>query len=68
MVRDWGRQKRSFSEVGCCVQTEGNRGFGFWEYFLEESRSSMEMAVEISQRRFSSLASGHFKHLWFTLH
>ncbi|RVW43453.1 hypothetical protein CK203_070344 [Vitis vinifera] len=36
---DWGRQKRSFSEVGCCMQTEGNRGFGFWEYFLEESRS-----------------------------
>ncbi|RVX08287.1 hypothetical protein CK203_017628 [Vitis vinifera] len=46
MVRDWGRQKRSFSEVGGCVQTEGNRGFGFWEYFLEESRSSREMVVE----------------------
>ncbi|RVW40358.1 hypothetical protein CK203_092445 [Vitis vinifera] len=25
----WGRQKGSFSEVGCCVQTEDNRGFGF---------------------------------------
>ena len=40
MVRDWGKQKRSFSEVGCCVQIEGNRGFEFWEYFFEESRSS----------------------------
>ncbi|RVW46188.1 Transposon TX1 uncharacterized 149 kDa protein [Vitis vinifera] len=47
MVRDWGRQKRSFSEVGGCVQTEGNRGFGFWEYFLEKSRSSREMVVEM---------------------
>ena len=48
MIRDWGRQERSFSEVGCCVQIKGNRGFGFWEYFLEESRSFREMAVEIS--------------------
>ncbi|RVX23992.1 hypothetical protein CK203_000550 [Vitis vinifera] len=44
---DWGKQKRSFSEVGCCVQIEGNRGFEFWEYFFEESRSSREMAVEM---------------------
>ncbi|RVX07512.1 hypothetical protein CK203_025217 [Vitis vinifera] len=44
---DWGRQKRSFSEVGCCVQIEGNKGFGFWEYFFEESRSSREMVVEM---------------------
>ncbi|RVX05720.1 Transposon TX1 uncharacterized 149 kDa protein [Vitis vinifera] len=42
----WGRQKGSFSEVGCCVQTEDNRGFGFGEYFLEESRSSREMVME----------------------
>ena len=48
MIRDWGRQKRSFSEVRCCVQTKGNRGLGFWEYFLEESRSSREMAMEVS--------------------
>ncbi|RVW47845.1 hypothetical protein CK203_092926 [Vitis vinifera] len=34
----WGRQKGSFSEVGLCA-TEDNRGFGFGEYFLEESRS-----------------------------
>ncbi|RVX09479.1 Transposon TX1 uncharacterized 149 kDa protein [Vitis vinifera] len=46
MVRGWGRQKGSFSKVGCCVQTEDNRGFGFWEYFLEESRSSREMVME----------------------
>ncbi|RVX23795.1 LINE-1 reverse transcriptase-like [Vitis vinifera] len=32
MVRGWGRQNGSFSEVGCCVQTEDNRGFGFGEY------------------------------------
>ncbi|RVW20925.1 Transposon TX1 uncharacterized 149 kDa protein [Vitis vinifera] len=43
----WGRQKGSFSEVGCCVQTEDNRGFGFGEYFLEESRSSREMVMEM---------------------
>ncbi|RVW74521.1 hypothetical protein CK203_053800 [Vitis vinifera] len=28
MVRGWGRQKGSFSEVRCCVQTEDNRGLG----------------------------------------
>ena len=48
MVRGWGRPKGSFSEVGCCVQTEDNKGFGFGEYFLEESRSSREMVMEVS--------------------
>ena len=48
MVRGWGRQKGSFNEVGCCVQTEDNTGFAFWEYFLEEFRSSREMVMEVS--------------------
>ncbi|RVX13545.1 Transposon TX1 uncharacterized 149 kDa protein [Vitis vinifera] len=45
-AKGWGRQKGSFSEVGYCVQTEDNRGFGFGEYFLEESCSSREMVME----------------------
>ena len=48
MVRGWGRQKGSFSEVGYCVQTKDNRGFGFGEYFLEEPRSTREMVMEVS--------------------
>ncbi|RVW25098.1 hypothetical protein CK203_113759 [Vitis vinifera] len=28
-----------------CVQTEDNTGFAFWEYFLEEFRSSREMVM-----------------------
>ncbi|RVW64166.1 Transposon TX1 uncharacterized 149 kDa protein [Vitis vinifera] len=32
LIQGWGRQKGSFSEVGYCVQTKDNRGFGFGEY------------------------------------
>ncbi|RVW38710.1 Transposon TX1 uncharacterized 149 kDa protein [Vitis vinifera] len=49
-----GKAKGSFSEVGCCVQTEDNRGFGFGEYFLEESRSSREMVMEETGKEFGS--------------
>nr|CAN71644.1 hypothetical protein VITISV_041775 [Vitis vinifera] len=60
MVRGWGKQKGSFSEVGCCVQTEDNRGFGFGEYFLEESRSSREMVMEETGKEF-----GFWEDLWW---
>ncbi|RVX05736.1 Transposon TX1 uncharacterized 149 kDa protein [Vitis vinifera] len=63
-AKGWGRQKGSFSEVGCCVQTEDNRGFGFGEYFLEESRSSREMVMEmvtsLSLEGYCSSLSGVF--------